>query len=374
MADFQTILLAPDSFKGTFSAPEVCRIWEVGLREAGFKGQIEACPVADGGEGTVEVLTSVRNGEVREHRVSGPLGKRVRAKWGLLPEGKAVIEVAQAVGLPLLPPEGQDPLRTTSRGVGELVRVVLEEPPGAILIGVGGTSSVDGGTGMARALGYRFLDESGRDLEEGGGELAHLFQVIPPENPAIQGLPVLGLCDVTNPLLGAQGAARVFAPQKGASPADVERLEGGLEILAQVVARDLGVEAAELRGAGAGGGIGFGVAAFLGGSLHPGIDLVMDEVGFERRLKGADLVITGEGSFDAQTSGGKAVAGVVRRSREAGVPVVVLCGAWEGTTRLDGVGRILSGADLGKGDSPLGEEELKALAALALRARQAGVS
>jgi glycerate kinase len=287
--------------------------------------------LADGGEGTLDALLRARGGQPRRRRVCGPLGERRLARWAVLGDGQtAVVEMAEAAGLPLVPPEKRNPLRTTTYGVGELIRAALDEPGiERVLIGAGGSATCDGGLGAAQALGVVFLDAAGRRIPEParGSDL-----------PRLGGMDLSGLdtrlargrlcvlCDVTNPLLGRRGAARTFAPQKGASPRDVERLEEGLKRLARLWKR-AGLGAWErARRAGAAGGLAAGLAAWCGAELAAGSEVIADTVGLDAALAGARLILTGEGAFNAQSLEGKVVSGVAARGRAHGIPVVVLAG------------------------------------------------
>jgi len=330
-----TVVVAPDSFKGSIPAHEAAAAVGRGLSDAASRAgvalDLRLCPVADGGEGTVDVVLST--GWVRRERrsVSGPTGKPVRAAFALSPDDgsprTALVELAAASGLTLLPGGRPDPLRATSRGTGELVLAALDEGVARLVLAVGGSACTDGGTGMASALGVRFLDGHGRPLAPGGSALTELAVVdLERLDPRLRSTEVVVATDVDNPLTGPRGAAHVYGPQKGASPGDAAVLDAGLARLAQVLHRDLGLDVDRVPGAGAAGGVGAGAVAFLGARLTPGIELLLDLVGFDEALHGADLVVTGEGSFDAQSLAGKAPVGVARRARDAGVPVVVLAG------------------------------------------------
>jgi glycerate kinase len=337
------VVVAPDSFTGSLPAHEAAAAVEAGLRDAAAAAELDlevrVRPVADGGEGTVEVVLSA--GWVRRERtVTGPTGAPVRAAYALSPDGSsprtAVVELAAASGLGRLPGGRPDPRHATTFGTGELVAAALDEQVERLVLGIGGSATTDGGTGLAAALGARFLDAAGRPLPPGGVALTDLAAVdLRHLDPRLRGTEVVVACDVDNPLTGPHGAAHVYGPQKGASPDDVAALDAALSRLAQVLRRDLGVDVDRVPGAGAAGGVGAGALAFLGARLTPGIDLLLDLVGFDRALDGAALVVTGEGSFDAQSLAGKAPVGVARRARAAGVPVLVLAGRVE----LDGADR-----------------------------------
>jgi glycerate kinase len=261
--------------------------------------------------------------------VADPLGCRIEAQFGLSGDGRmAIVEMASASGLILLRPQERNPLLTTTRGTGELVRAALDRQVTRLLIGIGGSATNDGGMGMARALGVRFLDARGRELPEGGGSLGRLARIDTSRlDPRLQEVKVEVACDVTNPLFGPRGAARVYGPQKGATPAMVKQLDGGLRRLAAIIQRDLGTGVARLPGAGAAGGLGAGLVAFLKGQMRPGVDIVMDAVDLTGKLAGCDLVITGEGCLDGQTVFGKAPAGVAKVAKQLGLPVIAICGS-----------------------------------------------
>jgi glycerate kinase len=329
-----TVVVAPDSFKGSLPAHEAAAAVDAGLRQAGgFAGvevEVRQRPVADGGEGTVDVVLAAGWRRV-ERTVSGPTGEQLRAHLALSPEGTepptAVVELAAAAGLGLLPAGRPDARGASTRGVGELVAAALDEGARRVVLGIGGSATTDGGTGMASALGARFLDDAGNPLPPGGAALGQLARVdVSGLDPRLQHVEMVVACDVDNPLTGPNGAAHVYGPQKGAGPGDVAALDAALGRLAEVLRRDLGLDVERVPGAGAAGGVGAGALAFLGARLTPGIDLLLDLVGFDAALSGADLVVTGEGSFDTQTLSGKAPIGVARRACAAGVPVVVLAG------------------------------------------------
>lgn len=350
------ILVAPTAFKGTISAAAAADAMASGARRAAPTAEVRAVPLSDGGPGLLDALRASLGDGVLSVPATGPLGGAVEVRV-LRADGDAVLESADACGLHLVPAGARDPLRATTLGVGEALRVLV---PGArpraggaagrrsitrVLLGLGGSATVDGGAGMARALGWRLLDARGGEIPVGGGALAALAAIVPPApRPPLP--PVTALADVDGPLLGARGAARVFGPQKGADAAGVDRLEAGLARLADVVRAELGVDVADVPGAGAAGGLGAGVMAFLGGRLVSGSRWTLDAVGFDALLRRARLVVTGEGAYDEQTEMGKVVGEVVRRARAVGVPVVLVCGAISGeppagVLALDGGGRIL---------------------------------
>ena len=321
------VVIAPNAFKGTLSAAEVARAIADGMHELHPEWEIVEVPMADGGDGTVEAVLAALPGRRISVAVKSPLFADTTADFAVLDDGKtAVIEMAQASGLTLVPEELRNPLVTTTYGTGELVRRAIEEGCSKVFIGIGGSATVDGGAGMAAAMGIRFLDVRGREIPFGGGGLSCLDRIDVSERMHFHGIEVTALSDVTNPLLGENGAARVFAPQKGATPAMVEELERNLARLSEVIKRDLGVDVARTPGAGAAGGLGAGIVAFVNGKIVPGIDAVIDLVSLRDKVRGADLMITGEGSFDCQTPSGKAPLGVAGTAREFGVPSVLICG------------------------------------------------
>lgn len=324
------IVVAPDSFKGSLSAAGVAQALGRGLARALPGAEVRACPVADGGEGTAEVLCLNTGGRMVTRRVTGPLGEPVEAAFAILGDGEtAVVEIAAASGLPLVPPGRRDPMVTTSYGTGELIAAAIEEGCRRVVVALGGSATVDGGLGMLEALGFRHLDESGRPVPRGGRGLARVATARRPDGtPAWWGgVEFVAACDVDNPLVGEHGAARVYGPQKGATPDVVEELDRGLARLADVWKRDWGVEVASLPGAGAAGGAGAALAAALGAPLLSGAQLVIQYSGLEEHLRQADLVVTGEGRVDFQTRRGKAPAAVAAAARRAGVPVVAVCGS-----------------------------------------------
>jgi len=323
------VVVAPDSFKECLSAEAVARAIGRGVRAAAPDAEVVEVPMADGGEGTVRALVAATGGTLHRATVTGPLGEPVEAEFGLLGDGAtAVIEMAAASGLPLVPPSRRDPTRTTTRGTGELIGAALDLGASRLIIGIGGSATVDGGAGMAQALGARLLDESGRDIGPGGGELSRLARLdVSGLDPRLAGVACEVACDVDNPLLGPNGAARVYAPQKGATPEAVAVLEANLARFADVVERDLGVSVRDVPGAGAAGGLGAGLMAFLGARLRPGVQIVIEATGLREKLRGADLAIVGEGKLDAQTAHGKVPVGVAEVAAEAGVPVVAIAGS-----------------------------------------------
>lgn len=323
----EKILLVPDSFKGTLSSRQVCQVMAGQLRRFFPQAQVKSIPVADGGEGSVEAFLAAAGGERRMLTVTGPFGEPVEAFYGILGDGRtAVIEMAACAGLPLA--EGRlNPERATTYGVGELLLAAKEAGCTKAILGLGGSCTNDGGVGAAAALGAKFTRADGAAFVPSGGTLGEIAALdVSPVAQALQGMELTAMCDIDNPLYGDAGAAAVFAPQKGADAAMVARLDAGLRHLGQVSARCLGRDFSHLPGAGAAGGLGFGMAAFCGAQLRMGIDAVLDAVGFDSLLPGTDVVFTGEGKIDSQSARGKVVSGVAARCRKAGVPVVAVVG------------------------------------------------
>lgn len=323
----EKILLVPDSFKGTLSSRQVCQVMAGQLRRFFPQAQVKSIPVADGGEGSIEAFLAAAGGERRTRTVTGPFGEPVEAFYGILGDGRtAVIEMAACAGLPLA--EGRlNPERATTYGVGELLLAAKEAGCTKAILGLGGSCTNDGGAGAAAALGAKFTRADGTAFVPTGGTLGEIAALdVSPVAQALQGMELTAMCDIDNPLYGEAGAAAVFAPQKGADAAMVARLDAGLRHLGQVAARCLGRDFSHLPGAGAAGGLGFGMAAFCGAQLRMGIDAVLDAVGFDSLLPGTDMVFTGEGKIDSQSARGKVVSGVAARCRKAGVPVVAVVG------------------------------------------------
>ncbi|HEV3121290.1 MAG TPA: glycerate kinase [Isosphaeraceae bacterium] len=322
------VVIAPDKFKGSLSAAQAAEAMSRGVLAACAGAQVDRVPMADGGEGTVDALVSATGGRFHDATVTGPLGEPVRARFGLLGDGRtAVIEMAAASGLVLVPPRQRDPRKTSTRGTGELLLAALETGARSVILGIGGSATNDGGAGMAQALGYGLLDDQGRDLEPGGGALGRLKRIDSSgRNSLLDGLDLSIACDVDNPLCGPDGASAVYGPQKGATPEMVKELDQHLDHFSRIVERDLGIAIAQLKGAGAAGGLGGGLVAFAGGRLKRGIELVIEAVGLERRLKNADLCLTGEGSLDHSSGFGKTAVGVSRLARGLGCPTIALAG------------------------------------------------
>jgi len=324
------VLVASASFKGSLSALEAGEAIRRGFAQAVPLAVVRVVPLADGGEGTVEALCRAVGGQMRTAPVTGPLGSEtVQARWAILSGGAAVIEMAQASGLPLVTPGRRDPMATTTAGTGELIREAVAAGCRSVLVGLGGSATVDGGLGAMRALGAGFLDEQGRPVPPGGRGLLHLHRIDPTGlDPRLSGVSFTVLADVDNPLTGPDGAARVFGPQKGADPDAVVALDRGLANLARVAGRDLGSpNLATLPGGGAAGGLGLALVAFLGARIVSGIDYVMEAAGLAEQMAWADIVVTGEGQLDGQSRRGKACSGVARLAGALGRPVVAIVGA-----------------------------------------------
>jgi glycerate 2-kinase len=325
------IVIAPDSFKESMTAAEVCSAVEEGFRKVFGNAEYVHVPVGDGGEGTVQSVVDATGGRIVEVQAIGPLGDLVDAFYGITGDGKtAVIEMAAASGLHLVPRELRNPLVTTTRGTGELILDALDKKVQRIVLGLGGSATNDGGAGMATALGIKFLDVNGEELQHGGGSLGELLTIdLSGLDPRLKSVKVDVACDVTNPLTGPLGASAVFGPQKGATPEMVGVLDASLKRYAEVIDRVLALQVDELPGAGAAGGLGAGIVAFLDGKLQSGIDLVLDVIEFEDAVRDANLVITGEGRIDSQTVHGKAPVGVAKRAKltRADIPVVAIAGS-----------------------------------------------
>jgi len=322
------VVIAPDSYKGCLSALEVAKAMERGVLSVFPQAEVRKIPIADGGEGTVEALVAATNGQLRQTEVSGPLGNRIMAQWGVLGDGvTAVIEMAAASGLPLVPKDKRDPRFTTTYGTGELIKAALDAGLRKIIIGIGGSATNDGGTGMARALGVRFLDGDGREVADGGGTLADICQIEAGAiDSRVMASEIIVACDVDNPLCGTRGASAVFGPQKGATPEMVQQLDAGLAKYASCAKLATGRDVAENAGAGAAGGLGAGLMFFTPAQLKPGVEIVLDAVGFSDIVRDADFVITGEGRTDFQTAFGKAPVGVAKVAKTHGAPVFCISG------------------------------------------------
>ncbi len=363
------ILVAPDKFRGTLSARQACRAIETGWRRVRPGDTLELVPMADGGEGTLEALVGALEGETERVEVAGPIGRRVLAPVGLVDGAGGrlgIVEMASASGLELVGPDRRDPTRTTTLGTGQLIMAAMDRGADRMLVCLGGSATNDGGAGMATALGARFLDRSGAELRSGGAALLELATIdLGAMDRRVPRVRFVGATDVDNPLTGPAGASAVFGPQKGASPDDVWLLDRALGHLAAVVHHDLGVDLRDRPGAGAAGGLGFGLMAFCGARLRPGVEVVMEAVDLVRAMAEADIAITGEGALDAQSLRGKVPAGIMGLAEEVGVPVAILCGraevAPDGVTVMSLVDAVGEEAAVGQARSSL-ESVAEALA------------
>lgn len=321
------ILIAPQAFKGSVDAVRVASAIARGVRRVWPDAECDELPLADGGEGTVRALVRATGGALRRSRVRDPLGREVEAEWGILGGGRtAVVEMAAASGLPLLRADERDPRVTSTRGTGELLLEAAMSGVDLVVVGIGGSATNDGGAGMARAIGFRFLDRDGRDLEEGGAALARLHRLEGRVDPRLTRVTIEVASDVRNPLLGPEGASAVFGPQKGATPEVVAELEAAIARYADVVERFVGRDVRAVPGAGAAGGLGAGLLAFADAKIRSGAQLVMGATRFAERAARADLVITGEGRVDAQSAYGKLTGAVVAKAVELDRPVAAIVG------------------------------------------------
>jgi glycerate kinase len=321
-------VIAPDSFKGSLTALEVANAIKEGIKRVMPEAEIDEVPMADGGEGTVQALVDATAGQMITEEVCDPLGDQIQADFGILGDGNtAVIEMAAASGLPLVPEDKRNPMFTTTFGTGELIRAALDRGCRKLIVGIGGSATVDGGAGMAQALGARLLDKYGHEVPRGGGGLDHLDRIdVSQLDARIAETATVVACDVDNPLVGPRGGPEVYGPQKGATPEMVKKLDRYLDRYADIIKRDLGMDVKEAPGAGAAGGLGAGLMAFLNADLKLGIDIVIDASDLERHLKDADLVITGEGKIDGQTIYGKTPIGVAKAAKKYGIPVIGIGG------------------------------------------------
>ncbi|MFP4247165.1 MAG: glycerate kinase [Halochromatium sp.] len=367
-----TLVIAPNALKGSCSASAAAAALAAGARCAAPEAEIRQLAVADGGDGLLEIACASLGAERRPLRVTGPAFNQVDAAFAWLPgERTAIIEMALASGLALLAPAARDPRATTSLGTGELMRAALTLGAETLIVGLGGSATNDGGIGMASALGYRFLDAHGQPLRPVGAALARIARIDGTGvDPRLQGARVEAICDVENPLTGATGAAATYGPQKGATPEAVAVLDAGLRRLAERLRQDLDCDAEDVPGAGAAGGLGAGLLAFCAAELRPGAELVLDLIGLERALEGADLVLTAEGRIDAQTVCGKAPAAVAARARRHGIPCIGIGGSvGEGIEALHGLG-LDAVFSLCPGPIDLAEAERRVEALLAKTAEQ----
>jgi glycerate kinase len=322
------IIVAPDSFKGSLTASEAAIAMEKGISVVFPDAEVIRLPIADGGEGTTDTLVKATQGRIRKTKVMDPLGDFVEAPWGILgDEQTAVIEMAAASGLTLVALEKRNPLLTTTYGTGQLINAVLDQGIRKLIIGLGGSATNDGGVGMARALGVKFLDSAGKELPNGGAALINLEKIdISGLDPRLAETTILAACDVDNPLCGPRGASAVYGPQKGATPEMVTELDQALSRYSNIAKAAVGKDIAECPGAGAAGGLGAGLMYFTPALLKPGIQIVLEATAFEEKVKHADLVITGEGRTDYQTAHGKAPVGIAALAQQYNVPTICLSG------------------------------------------------
>jgi glycerate kinase len=323
-----TIVLAPDSFKESMTAKEACIAMEKGIKRANCNINCIHVPMADGGEGTMQSLVDATNGKVYSLKVVGPLGNEVEAQYGILGDGEiGILEMASASGIQLVPAEKRNPLLTTTYGTGQLIKACLDHGVKKLLIGIGGSATNDGGAGVIQALGGRLLDKQGNELGFGGGELGKLNSIdLKNFDSRLKEVAIEVACDVNNPLCGEKGASNVFGPQKGATKEMIEALDDNLRHYADIIKRQLGKDVLNEPGAGAAGGLGAGLMAFLNGALKKGIEMVIEYAGLEEKVSDADMVWTGEGSIDFQTQYGKTPLGVATVAKKHNKPVIALAG------------------------------------------------
>lgn len=333
------IVLAPDSFKESMTAVQAAEAMKRGFAKVFPDAEYVCVPMADGGEGTAQTLVSALSGEWVHLSVQDPLGRPVEARYGVLPGGRAVIEMAEAAGIHLVSADERNPLLTSTFGVGQMVRDAVGRGIRYIILGLGGSATNDGGAGLLQALGFRLLRADGSELPPGGAALAELAAVLPPADDGLAGCVFEAACDVRNPLCGPEGASAVFGPQKGATPERVAVLDQALAHYADVLAQGGWPDSREQAGSGAAGGLGFALRTVLGAKLKPGIDMVVQTVGLVETLHGADLAVTGEGRMDGQTAFGKVPSGVLAAASQQNVPVVAIAGGLgEGAGSLNALG------------------------------------
>lgn len=322
------IVIAPDSFKESMSGKVACEAIERGLKKIFKDAEFEKVPMADGGEGTTQSLVEATNGKIYCVEVTGPLGEKVEAKLGVLGDkATAILEMASASGLELVPKEKREPMITTTFGTGELIKRALDLNVKTILVGIGGSATNDGGAGMIQALGGKLLDKDGNQIGFGGGELSKLEKIdLSKLDERLKDVKIIVACDVDNPLTGERGASYIFGRQKGATDKSIAILDSNLKHFAQIIRKFLNIDVENVAGSGAAGGLGAGMLAFLSAELKRGIDIVIQYSNLEEKLKGASLVITGEGSIDGQTRFGKTPYGVAKTAKRQGIPVIALAG------------------------------------------------
>jgi glycerate kinase len=367
------VVIAPQAFKGSLAATEVSEAMARGLRSVWPEVEAVCKPVADGGEGTVRALVAATGGTFQTARARDPLGRPVEAEWGLLGDGvTGVVELAAASGLPRLAAAERDPRRASTYGTGEVIRAALDAGVAQLLVGLGGSATNDGGAGLAQALGVRLLDTAGAELPAGGAALARLAHIeLDGLDRRLATVPVRVLTDVTNPLCGPQGTTALYGAQKGATPEIVAELDAALAHYARVIERELGKRVGDLPGAGAAGGVGAGLVAFLDAELWPGASLVLEAVGLAEAIAGADLVVTGEGRLDVQSLYGKATIAVAQLAQAAGVPALAIVGGTEEDCLayyMEGLAAVQS---IPIGPMPLAESEARAAELIEEAARRA---
>lgn len=357
------IVIAPQAFKGSISALDAAEAMREGILAVFPDADAVLVPVADGGDGTLETLVEGSGGEIREATVTGPLGERRAAQWGAMGDGvTAVIEMARTSGLALVPLDRRDPLNATTYGLGEIVRAALDDGFRRFIMGIGGSATNDAGAGMAQALGIRLLDAAGDELPHGGAALTNLSRIdMNGIDPRVTESSFLVACDVSNPLTGPEGASAIYGPQKGATPDMVRTLDSALLHFSEVVRHEIGADVNDLQGAGAAGGLGGGMVAFLHAELRAGVDIVLDTVGLDTALEGAHLVLTGEGALDYQTVYSKAPIGVAERAKRLRIPVIAIAGTLGDRYRL--VHERGIDAALAITNAPMGLEEASSRAA-----------
>lgn len=322
------IVIAPDSFKECISAKEACIAIQKGFEKIFEEGEYILVPMADGGEGTTEALVDSTDGAIYKVETTNPIGEKIISKFGILGDGKtAIIEMAQASGLELISKEKRNPMITTTYGTGELIKSALDKNIETILIGIGGSATNDGGSGMIQALGGKLLDKDGKEIGFGGGELSKLHKIdLSNLDERLKKAKIIVACDVDNPLTGERGASYIFGKQKGGTPEMLKILDNNLKYFAKIIKKDLGVDIETISGSGAAGGLGGGLMGFLSAELKKGIDIVIEYSKLEEKIQGADLVITGEGSIDSQTRFGKTPYGVAKVTKKYNIPVIALAG------------------------------------------------
>lgn len=323
------IVFAPQGFKESLTGIEIARAMAKGAQKVWPDAEAVLVPVADGGDGTLQSLVDASGGDVRTTTAIDPIGREIEVEWGALGDGKTVvIEMARSSGLALLGLDERDPLNATTFGVGQVMKAALDDGFTRFIIGIGGSATNDGGAGMAQALGARLLDGNGDELSRGGAALADLESIdVSGFDERIKNVSIEVACDVNNPLCGPTGASAIFGPQKGATDAQVKQLDAALNRFGEIAKRDLGKDVAEIPGAGAAGGLGAGLMAFANARLRLGADIVLEAVNLEEKLKGADLVIVGEGQFDRSTVFNKSPVAVAQRAQRLGIPVIGIAGS-----------------------------------------------